>query len=113
MIRMRGSARWSRERRSGISFVPIRYAKDIVVDQATVDLMSKVFNDALERLRLSRVRLGQEPEWIRETLALRIIETIQKRGERDPIRLREDALAYLAKAKPPADEQNGKRSGPD
>jgi hypothetical protein len=40
LIRMRGSARWSRERRSGISFVPIRYAKDIVVDQATVDLMS-------------------------------------------------------------------------
>ena len=45
--------------------MPIRYAKDIVVDQATVDLMSKAFNDALERLRLSRVRPDHEPEWVR------------------------------------------------
>jgi hypothetical protein len=62
--------------------MPIRYAKDIVVDQATADLMSKAFNDALDRLRLSRIRPDQEPEWVRETLALRIIETVLKRGAR-------------------------------
>jgi hypothetical protein len=90
--------------------MPIRYVKDIVVDPATVELMSKAFNDALERLRLSRTRPEQEPEWVREALALRIIETVQQRGERDPIRLREDALRHLAQAKPPSDtEEQGKR----
>jgi hypothetical protein len=61
--------------------MPIRYAKDIVVDQATVDLMSKAFNDALERLRLSRPP-DQEPEWVRETLALRIIESVGNAHQR-------------------------------
>jgi hypothetical protein len=42
---------------------------------------------------------------VRETLALRIIESVQKRDERDSIRLREDALTYLAQAKQPTDEQ--------
>jgi hypothetical protein len=51
--------------------LPIRYAKDIVVDQVTVDLMSKAFSDALNRLRLSRALPLDEPEWVRETLALR------------------------------------------
>lgn len=93
--------------------MPIRYAKDIVVDQAAADLMSKAFNDALERLRLSRIRPDREPEWVREKLALRIewvreklalriIESVQQRGERDPIRLRDDALSHLAQAKPPS-----------
>ena len=83
--------------------------------------MSKAFNDALERLQLSRIRPDQESErvredlalrieWVRETLALRIIESVQQRGERDPIRLREDALTYLAQAKPPTDKPNGNRS---
>jgi hypothetical protein len=66
--------------------------------------MSKAFKDALERLRLSRVRPDPEPEWVRETLALRIIESVQQRGERDPIRLRDDALSHLARAKPPASD---------
>ena len=41
-------------------------------------------------------------EWARETLALRIIDTSQK-GERDVIKLREDAWGFLAQAKPPAE----------
>jgi hypothetical protein len=87
--------------------MPIRYVKDIVVEPATVDLMSKVFRDALDELRQSGAIPADEPAWVRETLALRIIETVQKRGERDPSRLREDALTYLAQAKPPAPEGTG------
>jgi hypothetical protein len=40
---------------------------------------------------------GGDAEATRELLALRIIEIAQL-GERDPNRLRDDALAYLARA---------------
>lgn len=82
--------------------MPTRYAKDIIVDPATVELMSKAFSDALDRLRQSGIHYpAPNDEWVRETLALRIIETVQKGGERDPDRIREDALGHLAHAKPP------------
>jgi hypothetical protein len=41
-------------------------------------------------------------DWARETLGLRIIDMAQ-RGERDAIKLREGALAFVAQAKPPAE----------
>jgi hypothetical protein len=83
--------------------MPIRYAKDIVVDPATAALMSKAFEGALAKLKESSIVYPDtQGEWARETLALRIIETVQKRGERDLERLLEDALLHLAQAKAPA-----------
>jgi hypothetical protein len=84
--------------------MPIRrYAAEIVVDPATVTLMSKAFSGALEKLKQSDIRYpDDQDEWVRETLALRIIETAQNGGERDLDRLRDDALGHLAQAKPPS-----------
>jgi hypothetical protein len=84
--------------------MPIRRyaAKDAAFDAATIEIMSKAFNAALESLRQSRIQYpDQLAEWVRETLALRIIETAQNGGERDLDRLRDDALGHLALAKPP------------
>jgi hypothetical protein len=84
--------------------MPTRYTKDIVVDPATAALMSKAFTGALESLKQSAIRYPEHTtEWVRETLALRIIETVQKGGERDLERLREDALIHLAQSRPPRD----------
>jgi hypothetical protein len=82
--------------------VPTRYAKDIIVDPATAALMSKAFEGALAKLSESSIVYpGAQAEWARETLALRIIETVQQRGERNLDRVRDDALLHLAQAKPP------------
>jgi hypothetical protein len=82
--------------------VPIRYVKDIVVDPATAALMSKAFESALAKLKESSIVYPEaQVEWARETLALRIIETVQKRGERHLERIRDDALLHLAQTKPP------------
>jgi len=84
--------------------MPIRTytAKDAVLDPATIETMSKAFNAALDSLRQSGAQYSaQQDEWVRETLALRIIETAQQRGEQDLDRLRDDALDHLAHAKPP------------
>ena len=82
--------------------MPTRYVKDIIVDPATAALMSKAFEGALAKLSASSViHPGAHAEWARETLALRIIETVQKRGERDLERVRDDALLHLAQAEPP------------
>ena len=75
-------------------------AKDVVFDPETIETMGKAFNAALESLRQSGTQYS-DGEWVRETLALRIIETVQKDGECDLDRLRDDALTYLAHAKPP------------
>jgi hypothetical protein len=59
--------------------------------------MSKAFESALAKLKESSIVYpGTQEEWARETLALRIIETVQQRGERDLDRVREDALLHLA-----------------
>lgn len=84
--------------------MPTKYPKDIVVDPATAALMSKAFEGAVAKLKESSIVYpAAQTEWARETLALRIIETVQKRGERDLERLREDALLYLAQSRPPRD----------
>jgi hypothetical protein len=87
--------------------MPIRrYVKEIVVDPAHVEIMSKAFSSALDKLQQSGILFPpQHEEWVRETLALRTIETAQKGGERDLDQLRDDALGHLAQAKPPAPEQ--------
>ena len=87
--------------------MPIRrYAKDIIVDPAHVEIMSKAFSSALDKLQQSGILFPPHyQEWARETLALRIIETAQKSGERNLDRLRDDALRYLSQAKPPITEQ--------
>ena len=82
--------------------MPTRYVKDIVVDSATAALMRKAFESALAKLTDAGVVLPDaHAEWARETLALRIIETVQKRNERDLERVRDDALLHLAESRPP------------
>jgi hypothetical protein len=85
-----------------VVLVPTRYVKDIVVDPATAALMRKAFASALAKLTDAGVALpNAQAEWARETLALRIIETVQKRNERDFERVRDDALLHLAESRPP------------
>ena len=82
--------------------MPTRYVKDIIVDPATAELMRKAFQGALQTLQESGSEFPEEQaEWVRETLALQIIASVQERGERDLDRLREAALLHLAQAKPP------------
>jgi hypothetical protein len=83
--------------------MPISYAaKGAVFDPETIETMGKAFNAALESLRQAGIRYpDQYDEWVRETLALRIIETMQAGGECDLDSLRDDALSHLAHAKPP------------
>ena len=82
--------------------MPTRYPKEIVVKPATAALMHKAFESALGKLHESSiVHPGSQSEWARETLALRIIETVQQRGECDLDRVCDDALMHLAEAKRP------------
>ena len=88
---------------TGLEPLPARYATDIAVQPATAALMHKAFESALGTLKESSIVYPEpESEWARETLALRIIETVQQRGERDLARVRDDALVHLARARPPA-----------
>jgi hypothetical protein len=69
-------------------------------DPALADAMHQAFNAAWDSMTTSGYfsdgKMGSEAA--RETLALRIIE-IGQTGERDVIRLREDALAHVAAVK--------------
>jgi hypothetical protein len=63
---------------------------------------SEASEGALAKLSESSIVYPEaHAEWACETLALRIIETVQKRGERDLERVRDDALLHLAQAEPP------------
>ena len=65
--------------------------------------MHEAFESALGKLKESSIVYpGPESEWARETLALRIIETVQQGGELDLDRVRDDALVHLARTRPPA-----------
>ena len=59
--------------------------------------MSDAFSSAWESVKSSGdpQMVDGKAEWARETLALRIIDKAQA-GERDVIRLRDDALEHLA-----------------
>ena len=83
--------------------MPTRYAPDTYFDPAVAMVMREAFDSAWEFLKSNGSPYTDgKSEWARETLALRIIDTSLK-GERDAIKLREDALGFLAQAKPPAE----------
>ncbi len=66
------------------------------LDPEAAAMLGRVFEDIWATLEQSGspLALGPRVEQTREALALRIIDVAQ-RGERDPNRLRDDALAYL------------------
>ena len=74
--------------------MPSRFAQSF--DPELADTMREAFNLALEAAKASVPT--DELEWVRETLALRIIDTALG-GESKFDRLRDDALAFLANAK--------------
>ena len=77
--------------------MPTRYDPNSHFDPEVATVMREAFDSAWETVKLSGApdMVDGKADWARETLGLRIIETAQK-GERDPIRLQEDALAHLA-----------------
>jgi hypothetical protein len=84
--------------------MPARYAPDTYFDPAVAMVMREAFDSAWESVKSSGNPdlVDGKADWARETLGLRIIDMAQ-RGERDATKLREDALAFLAQAKPPAE----------
>ncbi|MBX6426765.1 MAG: hypothetical protein IRZ09_12685 [Variibacter sp.] len=71
--------------------------KDVhALDPEAAATLGRVFKDAWQSLERAGSPFAQpaRAEEARETLALRIIDCAQ-RGERDPRRLREDALSFL------------------
>ena len=69
----------------------------IIVDQSFDPELTNIMGKALDAAWASLSPGETAPHkrgWARETLALRIIETV-KGGERDTTRLRQDALVYL------------------
>ena len=92
--------------------MPIRYAPDTTFDPAVAAMMGRAFEAAWSTLReRGELKLAEEREaWAKEMIALRIIDEAQ-RGERDPDRLRDDALTYLGQAiSAPAAEQSRQAS---
>jgi hypothetical protein len=83
--------------------MPTYYAPTQVFDPPLAKLMRDAFLAAWESVKVSGSvdAAPYRSEWARQTLALRIIDMAQVR-ERDVDRLRDDALAHLAKAKMPA-----------
>jgi hypothetical protein len=67
-------------------------------DDDEVSILTRAFDEAWQAVEASGVCFTAESykNVARELLALRIIE-IAELGERDPNRLREDALLYLAR----------------
>jgi hypothetical protein len=69
----------------------------IILDQSFDPQLTNAMGNALDAAWASLSPGETAPHkrvWARETLALRIIESV-KGGERDITRLRQDALAYL------------------
>jgi hypothetical protein len=81
--------------------MPTRYAPDKVFDPQTAEAMREAFEAAWALVEVSGdpKLLDGKAEWAREILALRIIDKAQE-GERDSIKLRNDALTFLAKQIP-------------
>ena len=67
-----------------------------VFDPDDVRILTTAFDEAWKAVQASGVALEGRAEAVRELLALRIIEMAEL-GERDPHRLRDDALLYLAR----------------
>jgi hypothetical protein len=81
--------------------MPMRYAPNTYLDPEVATVMREAFNSAWDTVQSSGnpELLDGKAEWARETLGLRIIDMAQQ-GERDASKLRDDALAFLAQAKP-------------
>jgi hypothetical protein len=79
----------------------MRYAPNTYFDPEVARVMGEAFTSAWETVQSSGnpELLDGKAEWARETLGLRIIDMAQQ-GERDASKLRDDALAFLAQAKP-------------
>jgi hypothetical protein len=71
-------------------------------DPEATNAMGAAFDSAWQDLEASGNIFGPKftADWARKTIATRIINMVH-RGERDPDRLSDDALAYLAHALPP------------
>jgi hypothetical protein len=77
---------------------------DAAFDSETTELLGAAFEAAWEKVNGAGSALAKGPEaaLTREALAKRIIE-LAKRGERDPDRLVENALDYLARSRATCD----------
>jgi len=70
-----------------------------VFDPGLADTMGAAFDNAWQSFEKMGVGLAEaDREYARESLAMRIIATAQC-GERNPIRLCDDALAHLTQAR--------------
>ena len=95
-----------RPKRSGSAWkqgpaVPIdSFLSNTVFEPDTITLLASAFDTAWDTLKKSGspVAANHQAAWAREVLAKRIIE-MGKKGERDPQRLVDDALAHLAGSK--------------
>jgi hypothetical protein len=81
--------------------MPFRSVKNTSIDPQTVEIMSQAYEAAAQTPKAADLAATSpsHAEWVKETLALRIIESAT-RGETDVIRLCEEAIDHLAKAKP-------------
>jgi hypothetical protein len=78
--------------------VLVRHALAGAFDSDEVKVLTQAFDQAWQAVEMSGICFSSDAykNATREVLALRIIEIAQL-GERDPNRLREDALLYLAR----------------
>jgi hypothetical protein len=73
-----------------------KHALASAFDDSEVRILVDAFDQAWKAVRDSRETIRPGSEATRELLALRIIEIAQL-GDRDPNRLRDDALLYLTR----------------
>jgi hypothetical protein len=87
----------------------IPFAENRALDPETIHLLAAAFDNAWKSVTARGDQFADplKAAHSREVLAKRIIELAQ-RGERDSIRLRDDALAYLGEQSP-----EGRRGGPE
>jgi hypothetical protein len=79
--------------------VLVKHALAGAFDDDEVNILTRAFDEAWKAVGESGARFTSDTykQATREVLALRIIEMAQL-GERDPNRLRDDALSYLARS---------------
>lgn len=70
-----------------VAIIPFLKGKEASFDQKDITAMSMALDDVFEALKLN-----EDSEAARETLAIRIIE-LARRGERSPTKLRDRMLA--------------------
>jgi hypothetical protein len=82
----------------GMIEVLVKHALSGAFDSDEVKVLTQAFDQAWHAVEKSGICFSSDAykNAVREVLALRVIEIAQL-GERDPNRLREDALVYLAR----------------